>query len=201
LRFGRDSRPGHFRVNSGGELQVGAEIAEQIKSYAQSNPAAESVAFSMEVPSSAVSDIDQAKVKGEFKDVPETERDAIIAARLGQGSFRADLMRAYKRKCAVTGTDVPELLRASHIKPWRDSNNAERLCVHNGLLLVANLDAAFDAKLISFSDAGRMLFHKRLGSRPYSMLGIKEGSNLTRPPSQMQRKYLTHHRKATGLKQ
>jgi hypothetical protein len=200
LRFGRDSRAGHFRVSSGGELQVGAEIAEQIKSYAQSNPA-ESVGFSMEVPSSALSDIDQAKVKGEFKDVPETERDAIIAARLGQGSFRAGLMRAYKRKCAVTGTDVPELLRASHIKPWRDSNNAERLCVDNGLLLVANLDAAFDTKLISFSDTGRMLFHKRLGPRPYLTLGIKEGSSLNRPPSPTQKKYLKHHRKATGLKQ
>jgi hypothetical protein len=128
LRFGQELHSGDFRVSSGGEIQVRSKLAERIRGYAKRNPD-DSVAFSVKMLSTASSDIDQAEAKGELKDVPETERNAIIAARLGQGFFRANLMRVYKRKCAVTGTDIPELLRASHIKPWRDCDNPERLCV------------------------------------------------------------------------
>lgn len=72
---------------------------------------------SVSLPSSALDDINQARAKGEFKKLSKTERRAIIDARLGQGSFRKDLERVYKRQCAVTRTDIPKLLRASHIKP------------------------------------------------------------------------------------
>jgi predicted restriction endonuclease len=62
------------------------------------------------------------------------------------------------RTVGITDIQIPALLRASHIKPWRMSDNSERLDPENGLLLVANLDAAFDAGLLSFTDTGRMLF-------------------------------------------
>jgi putative restriction endonuclease len=51
----------------------------------------------------------------------------------------------------------PELLRASHIKPWTSSNNIERFDPANGLLLSAMYDAAFDALLLSFADDGRLM--------------------------------------------
>lgn len=198
VQFGQESHGGPFRVNSGGEIQVGSTIAERIKIFARSHPA-QSVRFSANAPSTTLIDIKTAE--GELKDLPETEREAIRAARLGQGYFRAKLIQKYKGKCAVTGTAIPELLRASHIKPWRNSNNIERLSVDNGLLLIANLDAAFDARLISFSDTGKMLFHKRLGMNPQVALGIKKGSGLLKPLSPMQKKYLDQHRKAAGLQQ
>ena len=53
-------------------------------------------------------------------------------------------MRLWGGRCAVTGLDLPLLLRASHIKPWRDSDNRERLDPYNGLLLSPSYDAAFD---------------------------------------------------------
>src|ERR1700682_4747076 len=56
----------------------------------------------------------------------ETEREAIVLARRGQGTFKANVMRI-ERACRITGVTREEHLRASHCKPWRDSSNEERL--------------------------------------------------------------------------
>lgn len=56
--------------------------------------------------------------------------------RVGQDIFRQGLMECWESRCAITGLAIPELLRASHIKPWADcATDAERLDVYNGLLL------------------------------------------------------------------
>ncbi len=75
--------------------------------------------------------------------------------------------------CAVTGVAESRLLRASHIKPWaRCESDAERLDAHNGLLLAAHLDAAFDAGLISFEDGGTILIAEQFASADRAALGI-----------------------------
>ena len=71
--------------------------------------------------------------------IPETEREAIVLARRGQGTFKANVMRI-ERACRITGVTREEHLRASHCKPWRDSSNEERLDGENGLLLTPNAD-------------------------------------------------------------
>lgn len=124
----------------------------------------------------------------------ETERQALKLARIGQGEFRFRLMEVWNERCAVTGSNIQALLRASHIKPWRESNNSERLNPENGLLLMANLDAAFDAMLISFSDEGTMLFSKALRDNPHQLLGLKLGAALSRRPSAQQQNFLQYHR-------
>lgn len=98
------------------------------------------------------------EITDHLSDLPDdkTTRKAIVDARIGQGTFRLDLISAWGR-CAVTNTTTLEMLKASHIKPWRDANNTERLDKFNGLLLSANLDAAFDSGLISFEDNGKIL--------------------------------------------
>jgi hypothetical protein len=73
-------------------------------------------------------------------DIPSTTRDALVQARVGQGSFRAALIKVWGGRCAVTGCAELAVLRASHVKPWRLSDDAERLDSANGLLLTANLD-------------------------------------------------------------
>jgi HNH endonuclease len=113
-----------------------------------------------------------------YRDAPETEREAIIAARRGQGRFRAALIELWAGKCAVTKSRALSLLRASHIKPWRDCTNAERLDRHNGLLLIPNLDAAFDLGLISFADDGGILISPELKDEDAKLLGIKRGLKL-----------------------
>ena len=62
------------------------------------------------------------------------------------GRFRDDLVASFGGRCCLSGLDVTELLRASHIKPWRDSNNIERLDPYNGLLLSPAYDAAFSTR-------------------------------------------------------
>ena len=78
------------------------------------------------------------------KDTSATTRLVSTLARIGQGGFRDALMTIWERSCAVTSLTCPELLRASHVKPWSHSSRRERLDPNNGLLLAAHLDALFD---------------------------------------------------------
>lgn len=86
----------------------------------------------------------------------ETEKEAIVLARRGQGKFKENVSRI-ERRCRITLVDRPEHLRASHIKPWRDSSNDERLDGENGLLLTPSIDHLFDRGFISFEDDGKLL--------------------------------------------
>lgn len=123
-----------------------------------------------------------------------TTREALVAARVGQGPFRAALLR-YWGACAVTGVSEPAVLRASHIKPWRISSDAERLDLYNGLLLAAHLDALFDAGLITFDAEGRMTVSPLLAPEDRAQLGIVEGLRL-RAVEPKHEDYLAHHRAA-----
>jgi hypothetical protein len=86
----------------------------------------------------------------------ETEKEALVLARRGQGLFR-ERVQGIESRCRVTGVERAEHLRASHIKPWRDSTNQERLDGENGLLLTPSVDHLFDRGFISFEADGRLL--------------------------------------------
>lgn len=87
-----------------------------------------------------------------------TEAERLVIQRVGQDIFRQALMKYWNGRCPLTGITDPALLRASHIEPWSEcESDAQRLDVHNGLLLSALWDAAFDAGLVSFDDDGRPL--------------------------------------------
>ena len=119
-----------------------------------------------------------------------TARKAIIDARLGQGKFRKSLID-YWNSCAVTGAKNLAMLRASHAKPWKVSTNEERLDVYNGLLLTANLDAAFDAGLITFEEAGAIRISRHFADA--AAFGIAADMRLRRLEPAHAR-YLEHHR-------
>jgi hypothetical protein len=125
----------------------------------------------------------------------QTEVEAIVKRRVGQNVFRSALMDYWGGKCAVTGVAVPEVLRASHCKPWADcSSDAERLDVYNGLLLTANLDALFDKGLISFTDQGEILISDALPASDFPNLGVCKALTL-RHTSPNHHPYLAYHRK------
>lgn len=86
----------------------------------------------------------------------ETEKQSIVLARRGQGLFR-QRVSSVERACRVTKVSQPEYLRASHSKPWRDSDNEERLNGENGLLLTPDVDLLFDRGFLSFKDNGDVL--------------------------------------------
>jgi HNH endonuclease len=129
--------------------------------------------------------------------VPETTRKALIEARRGQGAFRKKLDELWGDACAVTNCGVRDLLRASHIKPWRLATNEERLDAANGILLSANIDILFDKGFVSFDERGRMLVSPRLSAADGRLLGLP--GRLRRKPEGRQRVYLAHHRKAFGF--
>ncbi|MBI3187273.1 MAG: HNH endonuclease [Gammaproteobacteria bacterium] len=105
------------------------------------------------------------------KAIASTEKAVYINARVGQGKFRQGLIDMW-RGCSVTGFSDTRFLVASHIKPWKVSNNTERLDPYNGLLLLPNLDKVFDLRYITFSEKGEILIHKEL--EDYSKLGINK---------------------------
>jgi len=122
----------------------------------------------------------------------ETEREYVSKARLGQGQFRKDLFKAYGGVCPVAGIENPDLLVASHIKPWKACSNAERLDPQNGVLLSALLDRLFDRGLISFAEDGRILFSPRLSSSDRARVGLEDSVQLKLP--ERSRHFMSYHR-------
>lgn len=100
-----------------------------------------------------------------------TEAERLVVQRVGQNIFRERLIKYWRGRCPLTGIVDKPLLRASHIKPWRDcENDAERLDVHNGFLLSALWDAAFDNGLVTFDPEGIPIFSERLSKLAQSQL-------------------------------
>ena len=119
-----------------------------------------------------------------------TTKEQLILARVGQGKFRKALCLE-QASCFVTGYAELKLLVASHILPWKSSNNEQRLDPRNGILLIPQLDRAFDLGFISFGEDGTILLSPAL-SNP-AALGIRSGMKLTALSGRQ--KYLEYHRK------
>ncbi len=133
------------------------------------------------------------RFKNSYEGLEETTRESVIQSRIGQGQFRTSLIE-YWQGCSVTSCQQIELLRASHIKPWRYSSNAERLDMYNGLLLLPNLDACFDSGLISFDNEGKIIISSRLNESVLLQLGINSNLKLSRV-EQRHKDFLQYHRK------
>lgn len=124
--------------------------------------------------------------------IADTEREALIKARIGQSDYR-DALLAYWGGCAVTDCTLPALLWASHIKPWRAASATERLDPYNGLLLTPNLDLAFDQGLISFDDLGQILLSPDLDTDSANALNLHPHLRLRQIEARHQG-YLAWHR-------
>jgi hypothetical protein len=126
-------------------------------------------------------------------DLPRrTEAERLVVQRIGQDIFRGRLMDYWQGRCLLTGITDPALLRASHIIPWAEcESDAERLDVHNGLLLSALWDAAFDRALVNFDDNGKPEFSPELSDRARAELRWNTPISLT----DEHRRRLAQHRK------
>jgi hypothetical protein len=124
-----------------------------------------------------------------------TTKEALANARVGQGTFRAQVLEIWGAQCCVTGSTTLDAIRASHIKPWRDSDDRERLDPNNGLPLIATLDALFDAGLIAFATDGQLLVSTRLDANEKRLLGLA-GRQLVKQPNDHTAGYLEYHRES-----
>ena len=121
-----------------------------------------------------------------------TEVEAVVKQRRGQEEYRSKLEEYWGNACAVTGIEVPVMLRASHAKPWKDcTSDAERLDPFNGFLLSANLDALFDKGYITFDDAGKLIPSSLLTPAQINQLGLNNLTLRKLDPRHLQ--YLEYH--------
>jgi hypothetical protein len=120
-----------------------------------------------------------ARFRAQTADLPQTtEVERLVLQRIGQEIFRAALMDYWGARCPVTGITDLALLRASHIVPWAECGDSQRLDVHNGLLLSALWDAAFDVGLVSFANDGTVLASPELSTAARTALGIEKAPRL-----------------------
>lgn len=139
-----------------------------------------------------VSDVLEATARAELDDaavtIPDDDYDARlrtyreIVARQGQSAFRAELMDAYRGRCAVTGCDVPAALEAAHLHPYR---GPESNTVANGLLLRADIHTSLDLRLLAFDPTSRrVILSKQLAGTQYEVFS---GSVIADPAERSQR--------------
>jgi len=122
--------------------------------------------------------------------------------RKGQDYFRRMILSNYGCRCALTGIDIPQLLLASHIIPWRDKQHKkDRLNPENGICLSALYDKAFDKGFITFSpDDYSVLLSSALlenETKEYfeQHFGCIVGRKLTLPTEYLpNRDFLAYHR-------
>lgn len=125
------------------------------------------------------------------KETLKTETEAIVKSRIGQDKLRKELLNK-SHCCELCGINLEEILVASHIKPWKDSDNNEKLDVENTLLLCAMHDALFDKGLISFGKDGKIIISKYLDENMQALLNIHDESRINNV-SERKAKYLEYH--------
>lgn len=124
-----------------------------------------------------------------------TEKEAIILARVGQGTYRKKLLEE-SCICPFTYIDDEHLLIASHIKPWKKSNNSEKRDPKNGFLFSPTYDKLFDRGYISFHNDKSLIISPWLSEYNRQKLGIKEGMIIETLPmiDDKRARYLDYHR-------
>ena len=170
----RDGEPLEVHWRSFGESFVPAEVEINFK------------------PEISLSQFDVSEIKKSV--VNPTERLQLINARIGQGKFRAKLQVRWNGKCALTEVTNDIILRASHIKPWAECEQNERLDPDNGLYLAAHVDALFDQYLITFGEDGKLIWSSRVSISDREALSLPEGLRLELTAEE--KCYLRHHSRA-----
>ena len=99
------------------------------------------------------------------------DREAIVKVRINQSEFRKRLLKRYNG-CCLCGLRNPELLIASHIQPWRNSDKNEKVDDDNGLLLCPNHDQLFDKGFITFTDDGEMIVSEKLSENDRAITNV-----------------------------
>ena len=127
-------------------------------------------------------------------DLSATEKKIVMSSRLAQRLFKQRLL-ARDRICCVTAITDREHLRASHIRPWAESDDAQRQDPNNGMLLAPHVDHLFDRGYISFENSGRILVSPRLDPAVLNAWGLDGiGEKKVRPFPRAMWPFLAYHR-------
>jgi len=132
---------------------------------------------------------------GQFITPNITERSGLVTSRIGQGAYRKRVIHRWEYQCAVTKFDKLEILIASHIVPWSNATNEERLDVHNGILLSPTFDALFDKHLITFETNGKIVLSNQIEEQAFNRIGVT-GKEKIETLSNYNKIYLERHNQA-----
>lgn len=94
----------------------------------------------------------------------------------------------------MTGVDDTNLLIASHIKPWRLSDNEERVNHKNGILLTPTYDKLFDKGLISFTNEGELIISSLISEQNRQRFNLVTGTVYDQLPLEGRIEFLQFHR-------
>lgn len=119
------------------------------------------------------------------------EREALVKKRLTQGLFRERLLKL-ECKCKICDINSKDFLIASHIKPWVDSEDYEKVDINNGFLLCPNHDKLFDSGYISFEDDGTLIISKNLPKSLIKEFNLELNNKIK--INEDMKKYLEYHR-------
>lgn len=79
-------------------------------------------------------------------------------SRRGQQFFRNGVLANNDCRCCITGIDIPELIIASHIKPWCECSDQEKVDIRNGLCLNRLHDGLFDTFRMTVTPEYRVIY-------------------------------------------
>jgi len=122
-----------------------------------------------------------------------------ISEKQARKFFRKAVLTAYDFKCCISGMVIPELLIASHIKPWNVSDKkTERIYPANGLCLNAFYDRAFDQGLITVDPDLRIWVSRRVKDAYTDEVSEEwlynlEGESIMRPSRFRPERYLLQY--------
>jgi predicted restriction endonuclease len=115
-----------------------------------------------------------------------------ITSRVGQGAYRKRIIHRWEYKCAVTSFNKLEVLIASHIVPWAEASDTERLDVHNGILLSPTYDALFDKHLLTFDEKGKIVLTDEIEFSAFQKIGVS-GNEQIKGLNDYNLEYLNRH--------
>ena len=125
--------------------------------------------------------------------LPARTKKQLVNARIGQGKYRNDVLNQCP-KCPITLVEDCKFLRASHIKPWKDSDNREKIDPKNGFMFTPTIDLLFNDGYISFTDDKKMLVSSWLSEDICKKLDIVPNVKYKELPTVGREFYLEYHR-------
>jgi hypothetical protein len=133
--------------------------------------------------------VDQEKIEND--EMTNTEKEQLVKARIGHSNFKEGLINR-ECECRLCGVTDKRFLIASHIKPWSQSDDQERLDLDNGLLFCPNHDALFDKGFITFDENGEIIISEQIDEVTKVFLNIRDGVQIKVSKGQL--KYLEWHK-------
>jgi putative restriction endonuclease len=155
-----------FFAPPGRELPAPAEFSrggiQRYKRYDLSAPASHHIAEAFEVLRTRAR-VDRAWIDDVELDVsgPIHGPWRLTRPRVGQAAFKALVLGAYERHCAITGSKIEPVLEAAHIRPVKSGGVHH---VANGLLLRSDVHKLFDDGYLGVDERYRLRVSPRLKS-------------------------------------